>query len=486
LNEPYAALPKAKRSDLVLLPVLAKLAEPPVAVGTLERARLLPATASAFATAADWAKAESQQAVLKAIADVTKETEWRKSMEFGLPYGVDNTPQEIIRSGLYSELGDPPSLAGADHRFLARLDAAGCLVNVEATRLIAEGKPSDAVDVLLNWAGVCRQMADRAFFTEVEWGLSNLLVTFERIRDVAYTDSRGSKALDTKRLLDQIKRLLPAGVLDVDRLRLPNGDSVAVNQLVSRVYSGRGGPDEAAFGSTMARLGAGKFPLRLMSESAKWRSAASSQGTVFEVQDTGKAIFADWNTRWTLSYFDRQQGRFTEYSKLDRTRFSVIDRAVPDFGRLFDLRQLALLERIGTSHSLALVGFLYTAKSFPPDASSVRPRWLKNIEDDPFSMDLRSRSTFTLQYFVPVRDDNQNAREEEKPHEMNVVPATGAAFSVRLRSDNMVVYSVGTDQVRNRARKVQNTSSLVQGADYLIWPPMLSLQRQNLMDRGDL
>ncbi len=486
LNAPYAALANDKRSDLILLPVLARMAEPPIGVATLAQARLLPGSSADFAVAAAWAKAEGQQAVLKAIAEVTKEREWRKATAFGLPYGVDSTPQDIVRSGLYTDLGDPPSLAGADHRFLPRLDMAGILVNIEATRLASEGKPSDAIDVLLNWAAVCRQMVDRAFFAEAAWGLTNMIPTFERVRDIAYQDTRGGKVMDIKRLYEQIQRMLPGALLDVDRLRIPNGDATAAEQLVSRVYSGRSGPDEAVFGSTMARLGAGKFPLRLMSESAKWRSAASSQGTIYEVKDTSEAIFADWDTRWSLGFFDRKQGTPTEYSKLDRVRYSVIDRAVPDYGRLLDLRQAVLLERIGTSHALSLVGFAYTAKSFPPDASSVRPRWLRTIEDDPFSRDLLTQNSFPLRYFVPIRDDAQNSREEAKPHEMSVVPTSGDPFSVRLREDTMVVYSVGTDQANNRARQVQNTSSLVQGADYLIWPPMLYLQRQNLMDRGDL
>lgn len=486
LNREYASVSKDKRSDLVLLPAFAKMIDPPITASSLEKARQLPATASGFAAAAEWAKAGPQQDVLKAIADVTKEPDWRKAMVFALPYGVDSTPQDIIRTGLYSELGDPPSLAGADHRFLPKFDIAAILVNVEATRLAAEGKPSDAIEVLLNWAGVCRQMADRHFYTEVEWGLSNLLPTLERIRDIAYEDSRNAKAIDTKRLFDQVKRLLPNSYIEVDRLRIPDGDSVAVDQLITRVYTPNGGADEAVFGSTLARLGAGKYPLRLMSESAKWRSAAALQGNIFEAQDASKAAFGDWGTRWTLDYFDRVHGKPTEFSKLDRTRFAVIERATPDYGRLFDLRQLAKVERIGTSHALSLVGYSYTAKAFPPDLSSVRPRWMAKIEDDPFSMDIDTRNRFPLQYFVPIRDEVQNAREEAKPHEMSVVPDSGDPFSVRLRDDTMIVYSVGTDQVRNRAKKVQNTASTVQGADYLIWPPILSLQRQNLIDRGEL
>jgi hypothetical protein len=46
----------------------------------------------------------------------------------------------------------------------------------------------------------------------------------------------------------------------------------------------------------------------------------------------------------------------------------------------------------------------------------------------------------------------------------------------------MVIYSVGSDNANNVVANVQNTPVVVRGADYMVWPPVLSLYRQHLTD----
>jgi hypothetical protein len=63
-NQLYSTISTSKRSDLVLLPVVAKMQPPPAVVATVEKAMILPATSASFGAAKDWATAPTQTAVL--------------------------------------------------------------------------------------------------------------------------------------------------------------------------------------------------------------------------------------------------------------------------------------------------------------------------------------------------------------------------------------------------------------------------------------
>jgi len=91
-----------------------------------------------------------------------------------------------------------------------------------------------------------------------------------------------------------------------------------------------------------------------------------------------------------------------------------------------------------------------------------------------------------LQFMVPMRDQDRRPNENPTPLEMEVVTQQGQNFAVRLRDDTFLLYSFGSDNGRNFARRIQNTASIVQGADYLIFPPIKSLYRQHLIDVGEL
>lgn len=494
-NRTYASIPADRRSDTVLLPLLAKAEAPPRAVATRDAAALLPATAADFKAASDWAQAAPQTAVLKALADITKETDWRKSYAFGQPYGADYVAPEFIASRMYTDLGDPPTLAAAQHLYLPALDRLTCLVNVEATRLAADGKPGEAIDALTNLAYFSRQMCDRAFYEEAAWGLKNLAHTYERIRDIGYVDMRGTglppgpRQIDTNRLLEQMKRLAEEGAyLDLSRMLFPAGDRIAVEQVVARVYIPRAGVNEQVFASTMARLGSTDHPLRLFSESGRWASEASRQANWFEATQKTAAVFDDWNRRWLASWFDRSQALVSEWTKLDAARFAAVTQGTPEAVALRDMRQIALVESVGTRAALAVLGTYYVNKSFPVQLSAVRPRWMNVLEIDPFNPTVQSAgSRPPLEYFVPMRDTPLDDRGQPMPYPMEVVTTDPQRpLSLNMTADTFVLYSRGSDNSKDLAKKNQNTAQVVQNADYLIWPPVISLHRQRLLDLDQL
>ena len=485
-NKPYAEVPKAQRSDLVLIPVLMKLDAPPKDVSSLENAMLMPPTAAGAKAAAAWAAAKPQQDALKVLADITKEKDWKKAFAFALPYGIDEVPLEFIQAGMFVDLGDPPTLAGAKFLYLPALDRLALLCHVEATRLASEGKVNDAIDVLTNLLFFSRQMADRQFYTEVSWGLTQMRQACERVRDVVYVDSRQGATIDAAKLKEQIKRFddKSNAYLELGRVAFPGGDRAAAEQLTSRVYTTSDSVDQQVFASTMSRLTSTTHPLRLFSESGKWRSIGASQAPRKDADRQVDGLFSDWAARWTTPWFDKRMANVVQFSRLDKSRFAALSAVVPDMTGLQYQRHLVRVELVGTRTALAVVGYTRTIGKIPPQLTAVRPAWLPGIDADPYNPNTANDAKPAMEFFVPIRD-TAAINGAGNPHEMEII-AGGAPFQVKLQDDVFVLYSVGSDNAKVNAKRVQNTSEIVQGADYLIWPPVVSLVRQNLIDRGEL
>lgn len=486
VNDSFSLIRPELRSDTKLLPLLAKMEPAPVGADRFDQSRLLPAGSQVWSAASAWAQAPSQQEILKALAEVTAEEDYRFAFGFGQPYGTQGVPVAQIRAKLYTELGDPPLLAGARHLYMPAFETMGCLVNVEATRLVEDGKPSDAIDLLVNWLFFARQIADREFFAEMEWALSTMASTFERIRDVAYQDSQGARAIDPDRLLEVIDRLDGSGFIGIDRLTLPRADMIGVEQTIARVYVNQGAVNKATFGSTLARLRSADRPLRLYGEAAKWDSIADRQKNWFDINEDVRKIINDWTSRWTLEWFDQRMTQAYEYRGLDASS-SVIQATAPDMGRLFDLRQIVRAEDVGTRHALGVYGYYLTMGAWPPTLAAIRPTWIGQLEADPFNPRRERGARPPMEFFVPIRDTRLQFgdRETPQPHDMNIV-TPNANFSRRIGEDQFVLYSVGGNGGKDWARQIQNTAENAAGADYLIWPPIVSLQRQHLIERGQL
>lgn len=494
VNRAFIDIKPDRRSDLILLPLLAKLDPTPADVNSIEKAALVLKGHSAWSAAEAWAKAPAQQALIKALSSVTKEEDWRKAYGFGLPYGIDNVPIELIQANLFADLGDPPTLAAVKLGYLDALKNLSCLIHVEASRLTGEGKVSDAIDLLTDFMVFGRQMCDRQFFDEIRYGFHTIIQSNERIRDVVYIDSTTTKALDTGRLRNQLKRFdVSSSYLSLTRMKFPIGNRTAAEQLISRVYGTNTNVDADLFASTMSRITTTSRPLRLFSESGKWRSVASTLGTRSEAETNIGALYNDWNTRWTIPMFDNRLATVSPFSIFDANKFATFKSVIPNLTTLYDLRHLCRVEVIGTRRALAVMGYKATIGNYPPRLISIQPAWLPLDEADPYNPNIANNAKPGLEFFVPIRDA-QAFDGAGMPHEVRIVlersdhliVSRGSPFQVSLKDDVFVLYSVGTDSAKNNAKIIQNTGELVQGADYLIWPPVVSLVRQNMIDRGEL
>ncbi len=486
-NARYTSVPDSRRSDLTLLPAVAKMDPPPAGLDGVESARLIDPGSMLWNDIESWATAGPQQAALEALRNVTQENDIRRAMVFGQPYGTTGVDPELIRAGLYTELGDPPLLAGARIGYLKGLKNLVMLVHVEATRLAASGRPGDAIDLMVREVYLGRQIVDRAFLLESVFGFSSMIDGLSRIRDIAYVDFRGNQVLSPSEIARTIEAIdgTRNGYLAHERILFPNGNKLAAEQLWELLYEPRGNV-KPSFANTMARLRTSERPLRLFAEASRFESAGDRQGDWYETRDMIDSVFDGWSSRWTLNPFDRQLSLPYAYDELDHGKFSVISVSVGDMSVLYDLRRVFDTEVVGTRASLALLGYYYELGEFPPAISSVRPRWLERIEADPFNPNRAVGRLPALEFFVPVRDDYvPDETQSAQPHQMNVFSSTGENFSIMLREDQFVVYSVGRDGIKNLAEDVSVDPEAVTG-DYLIWPPMLSLERTHLRETNRL
>lgn len=487
VNNVLKAIRPELRSDTVLLPLVGKMSAPPIGADRLDRARLIPVGSEQWAAAEVWAMGEPQRAVLAAIHDLTQEPDYRVAFGFGQPYGAQGVPVGQIRDRLYTELGDPPMLAAARHLYLPAFDRVACLVNIEATRLAGANDPDGAIDLLIDWTFFCRQIADREFAAEVIWAITEMSRTFERIRDIAYEDSRKSTPSATSdRLKASIDRLAERSYLGIERIALPIADAIGAEQTIARVYIERAGVNPDTFGATLARFRSSDRPLRLLGEAAKWDVIADKQKNWFDIKETLSRVTNDWTSRWTLDPFDSRMAQAYEYRTLDASS-SVVQVTVPDLGVIFDMRQVLRTEAVATRHALAIYCARISAGQWPPSLAAVRPIWIAELEIDPFNPRRDRGGKPPLEYFVPIRDTKSQfgEREEPGPHEISVVTESGN-FSRRVGNDQFILYSVGGNGGKDWARRVQNTAANIANADYLAWPPVLSLQRQHMTDSGQL
>lgn len=485
-NAGYSSVPDSRRSDLVLLPALAGMDEPPVGLGNDYAGMLIDTTSELWPELEAWATADAQQAALDALREVTDTGDPRRAMVFAQPYG-SAVGQELIRGRMYTELSDPPLLAGAQFYYLDGVKNLARLVHVEATRLGALGQTADGIDLLVRWVYFGRQMVDRAFAREVMLGFHIMTTGLERIRDLAYVDFRGEQSLSPGEIAKTIEALdgTSNAYLNTGRIPFPTANKLAAEQLWELLYEPRGGV-RASFATTMARLRTADRPLRLFAEASRFESAGDTQGDWFQTRDMIDAVFDSWSARWTLNPFDRQLSLPYAYDDLDRGRFQVISSSTEDLSVLYDLRRVFETEVVGTRASLALLGYYYELGEYPPTISSVRPRWLSNIEADPFNPSRAAGRLPALEFFVPVRDAYvSDERQTAQPHRMNVYSPGGENFAIMLREDQFVVYSVGRDGTRSLAEDVSIDPEAITG-DYLIWPPMYSLYRTHLRETNRL
>lgn len=481
LNAAYQSIPAERRAELILMPALAAMEAPPAVLdGRSDRVLLLRTSSPAWGAARAWAMAEPQQAALRAMAEVTKEENPRRAMEFALPYGIVGIDPAWVRAGIHAELGDPPTISGHQLGYMVRLEWLATLAQIEVTRLESEGQLEQAMELMLDLAFLARKLADRQMFVEVAWGLGTMQAAMLRIRDIAYVDAQTSGTLTGAYFASLVGRInISQGLFRLDRIRLPLGDQVGAQQLAERVFAATGQPDESVFATSLAELASTTRPLRLFAEAGRWQSAMQGHANAAETRTRIDGLFNDWALRWNADIFDPTFRSPTEYERLDRQRFALVAEVVPNLGLLAVMRRELDAEFVGTRVALAIRALSKEAGGMPTSLALARPRYIDDLGIDPYSPNRAAGNKPELRFFVPERDT-----VGRQLHAMNVIPRGRTNFSVRLGSEQFVLYSVGGNEFDDKAMIVSD-SGLELAGDYLIWPPVLSLLREYLEQTGE-
>jgi hypothetical protein len=498
INQASGNIPNDQRADLVLFPAMVGMAEPPAVVGLLEDGRptdamLLGPGLRGWDEASQWAAADSQQAVVAALDEITKEASFLEAMVMAQPYGIAGVPVDLIRAGLYTELGDPPTLTTAELRYLPKLTDVAILAHVEATRRAEAGDPAGALDVLVDLLHLGRMMANREFFEEVAWGYRVMIDSTIRVRDVVYTDySSAQPVLTHEQLTGAIGRLDLGrqGFLLIDRLRLPEGDRVGGEQILGRIFDERGRPTER-FASTMSALTTSERPLRRFSEAGLWNQVQVVHGDGLATRRTLDGVFNDWTQLWTQSDFAPGHKLVREYDRLNPITQGVVQAIVPDITGLFNERRILKTEISGTRTALGVVAYKSRLRTLPINLASLRPQILPDREIDPFGAlrDAQNRPLVPeFKYIVPRRDLPVDPRVGPQPLPIDVIMLNQRNFGIGVGLDNeeFVIYSVGPDGDDDSARRVRENTQAQFNGDYLIWPPVISLYREFLQTQGQL
>lgn len=490
VNAAFRGIPADKRSDKVILPLVAAMDPAPSILRTPERAALLGNKGPGWSECAEWAQKPAQKAVLDALEKVTKEEDRLKAYAFAQPYGAeamgsDKESIDLLSKNMYTELGEPPLLAAATFGYLRPLENAGMLVQVEASRRVEAGDLTGALKVLTDWLFFCRQIVDRPFLKEKKWAMEAMKLALERMRDVAYQDFRSeSRKADAAQIREVITRLRERrGFLLLDRITLPEADFIASEQLLAMVMSPSGEPDPDRFGRFLARASSADKPLRLFSSSAYWDSAREGHASLRDSNDMLRIIRGDWFKRWQLTPFDRMMGTNTDYRKkvVTSPKYATLIGPFRPIDDLFSLRQQLRTELGGTRMTLGVIGFVARQKTLPLTLAAARPEFIDAIDKDPFN----AGTTNDLRYFVPQRDTTRPG-EDPKPHVIKLYPPPPQpTFEVPFGPDMFVIFSVGPDGSGEFASLATQTRQGISG-DYLLFPPTISLFRQRLLDIDQL
>jgi len=499
LNRFYQDISNAKRSDRVLLPALVDLEPAPQAMlnaipveRDVLKAMLLPVGAGGWAEAEAWATAPAQVAALAALRRATDDESGDTPMAFGQPYGVEAVADEpggidLIAENLYTNLGDPPLLADPRFGYLPKFRTLVVLAHVEATRLAGQGEISAAIEQMIDLLYLGRQFAGREYTPEMQWGMRIMTDALERIRDLAYTDKRGERKLSSQMLVDLINRLDDrSGFLRIDRLTFPRAEHLAALQVHGSVFNSGGVTTE--FGRTMARINAGEHKLALFSQIPRWQQLGASHRGSRETRSNINSVYNDYSLRWSLDYFDPRLGNQSYKASLSPLRDAMVVSVFDDDSDdLFTLRRIIDAEIAGTRSALGVLAFQARAGSFPPQLAAIRPRYVAELDDDPYNPTDRERGGQPPLEFFTVESRNRTS-EVNFTYEVNIDLAERGApnFRAPLDETHFVIYSVGPDGNQDWARNVREDLSEIFTGDYLVWPPVVSLYRQHLRETGTI
>ncbi|MFM9958696.1 MAG: TlpA family protein disulfide reductase [Phycisphaerales bacterium] len=414
-NAAVAITPGTEDLTPILFPAVAAMDPVPSGLEKTDAAMLLSPKSKEWTSAKSWAESANQQAALKALATVT---DTKKKFLLAIPYGGGKDVDPAWKkAGLYVELPATGLLQGARYRYRFALERLVALVNVEATRKAEEGKVDEALTLCTQWLRLARIITEREAVRERRWGMNQMMMAAERIRDIAYTYREKLSAEQLRAAADELDERL----VQARRIRLPVVERLAAEQLMERVIEEKGEVNAEKFAVTMARLSADARSLNLFGQAAWYRELSKGHAGWFDTRDQIRKVFGGWENRWNVEdLHDALLQIPSDYAKMDKGKFALIELTANEMEGFESLRLDLLTAMAGTRVSLGVAGYERKEKKWPPNVNAIAPTFVRALDTDPYGYDKRFENLNPFLFKVPIRDDVKRERETPKAHEMTV------------------------------------------------------------------
>ena len=429
-----------------------EITPPPVAMsGTFNMSTIWPGMSS-------WEEASTWEAVNEHIEVAFAEA--AKRAIIGLPYGSEHVPSNFRDAGVYAEIGVDDRLHAFDFAYIEMVELACLCATAEMYRLFENGEYDRAIQLMISEFIVLRKFCDREFLKEQLTFMPLLGDALENARDMFYRYKDNLSATQFRAIaMDGIPNL----ETDATSLLMPEGDRIVGKALLLELFGANGVADPAKFREVLTDIQADQEPLARAGAALYWESIALvHRGRDDSIARLNK-IYDDWWRRWKMRLFHPQLKMDSELEKSNPVKYAAVSMVVRNIEELFAQRDLLTVEINGTAVSAALCGYFNHYGKYPAHLKKMYAQLLhrKSNVDSLHSLPLRTDSDWEL-YAFPAgpfhyRSIDKNIRIET------------LRGNVSVNKGQCLLYSVAIDDEDNRG--------LNAGQDFILWPPLKSLER---------
>mgnify|MGYP001241433305 CR=1 FL=1 len=413
-----AAGPGTFAIEDTLFPALAKMdAEPSWMVR--DRTRLVKCVPGS----ADWAEVESwlmatpQRELVEAFKTCTDRSDRKKKWVLGLPYGADTVTSDWVEKGLCVTLTQDNLLATAEFAYMESLDSLADLVTLEMLRLASEKESDAAMDLGIGLVYLGRHVSERPFAAESLYGYRMMSRGLLAMTDAVYTYQDSFRDMD---VLVEAAAGLDFQDLKWTQFIFPMGDRLAAEQLMARTIEERRGVISDAYVTTMAALTSKDHPLRRFGAGGHWNETVALQADWFETEGAINRIWGDFGKRWNYSFHTREHARETDLEALSTPPNEMVTWVAKPVVKMFHARRRTMNEIAATRIALGCMAWKAVRYDWMgrDGTAALRPNFLSYVEPDMYNWHTRQETYLPFGYFVPMRDEIVDVRDDPVPHEV--------------------------------------------------------------------
>lgn len=435
------------KSYPVLFDAYLELDPPPMEISDRFNIRTVSPKMPRWPSVSDWV--ESNPGMADAILACLK------CNIIGLPYGVDEVKASYREAGLFAAVGADGSPHSTGFPYLNAMDVIATYGTAEIYRLFEAKQTDRALKLTVAYLWILRQLCDREFLDEKLRGITLLVEALANVRSTFYLYQDDITAEQFKRLAwFDLPQLRP----DRNRLHIPEGDRVVSEALLDEVFDPRTEQaDPEKFADAFAEIQSADAPLTRFGAARRWRMIATVHGSLEASKDRLNLIYDDWWRRWRVQEYDRILDTETQFERTNPVRYAAVIHSIQDIQDVFAIRNLLIASVNGTAVSAGLCAYKVTFGKFPDDKEKTYGQYIrKRISDiDPYDEDFGR-----LRYRILTGEESIDT----------------LFGRLQLAEGQCLLYSRGPDHRDDRAHRHSDVG--VDGSDYVFWPPMKTLARE--------